>query len=538
MRYTFSTHITDLISNVILSSELFFSFLVVSVMKIKSFLLITISAIFLILSFPKSNQSFFVWFALIPLLFAVEGKSVYKNFLAGWLCGFLFYVGLMYWIVVVTTTYGGLIYPLGILVMLLLVTYLSIYLGLSLALARFIEDRTPFTLPLIFPFIWVTLEYIRSFAFSGFPWESLGYSLYQAQYFIQCADITGIYGISFLIVFTNVTGYLLLRGIPQKKIPWKEVVLTILLLSAALLYGKGRIATIAKISETSPSVQVGLIQGNIDQGIKWNRAFRQQAIAIHQDLSVKALKKGVRLIIWPESSTPFYFQSELDYQRIIFNIINGTDTFLLMGSPFYDQKNGMIRNFNSAFLLAPTGEILGRYDKMHLVPYGEYIPLKQFFPFINKMVVGIGNFYSGDYRKILHLPEVPLGVLICYEIIFPDLTRRFVKDGAQFLVNITNDAWFGKTSAPHQHLSMAVVRAIENRRFIARAANTGISAIIDASGQIQSSSKLFTETLLTGTIRTLTIQTFYSRYGDVFAYLSVLFTIVLITFALLRRLRA
>ena len=507
-------------------------------MKIKSFLLIITSAIFLILSFPKSDQSFFVWFALIPLLFAVEGKSVYKIFLVGWFCGFLFYTGLVYWIVVVTTTYGGLIYPLGIFVMLLLVTYLSIYLGLSLALSRFIEERTPFPLPLIFPFIWVTLEYIRSFAFSGFPWESLGYSLYQSQYFIQCADITGIYGISFLIVLTNITGYLLLRGIPRKKIPWKEVVLTTVLLSTALLYGKGRLSTIAKISETSPSIPVGLIQGNINQGIKWNRAFRQQAIAIHQELSVKALNQGVRLIIWPESSTPFYFQSELDYQKVIFDIISDSDTFLLMGSPFFDQQHGRIRNFNSAFLLAPTRKVLGRYDKMHLVPYGEYIPLKQFFPFINKMVAGIGDFYSGESRKLLHLPEAPFGVLICYEIIFPDLTRRFVKDGAQFLVNITNDAWFGKTSAPYQHLSMAAVRAIENRRFIARAANTGLSSIIDASGKIQSSTKLFTETLLTGTIRMLTIQTFYSKYGDIFAYLSVLFTIVLTSLALVKRFRS
>ena len=174
---------------------------------------------------------------------------------------------------------------------------------------------------------------------------------------------------------------------------------------------------------------------------------------------------------------------------------------------------------------------------MHIVPYGEYIPLKQFFPFINKMVVGIGDFYSGDSRKLLHLPESPFGVLICYEIIFPDLTRRFVKDGAQFLVNITNDAWFGNTSAPYQHLSMAAVRAVENRRYIARAANTGISSIIDASGRIQSSSKLFTETLITGTIRKLTVQTFYSTYGDVFAYLSVLFTMVLITLALVKRFR-
>ena len=311
-----------------------------------------------------------------------------------------------------------------------------------------LKREHPLPFPLIFPFIWVALEYIRSFVFSGFPWESLGYALYQSRYLIQCADITGIYGISFLIVFTNVTGYLILRGIPRKKNPLERSCSHNSLNQYSPCSMEGNGSAHKKCCEASPPMPVGLIQGNIDQGIKWNRAFRQQAIAIHQQLSVKALNQDVRLVIWPESSTPFYFQSELDYQKVIFDIISDRDTFLLMGSPSFDQQDGRIRNFNSAFFLAPTRKVLGRYDKIHLVPYGEYIPLKQFFPFINKMVAGIGDFYSGDTRKLLHLPEAPFGVLICYEIIFPDLTRRFVKDGAQFLVNITNDAWFGKTSAP------------------------------------------------------------------------------------------
>ena len=501
----------------------------------KTFLLITTSAIFLISSFPKASQSFFVWFALIPLLFAVEGKSIYKSFLAAWFCGFLFYTGLIYWIVVVTTTYGGLIYPLGIFVMLLLVIYLSLYCGLAFALSRFIEEKTPFKLPLILPFIWVSLEYIRSFAFSGFPWESLGYALYQSRNLIQCTDITGIYGISFIIVFTNASGYLLLRGIPERRVPLKELLLAMLLISIALMYGRGRLVEINQISHTSPEIQVGLIQGNIDQGIKWNRAFRKQAIRIHQRLSVESLEKGARLIIWPESSTPFYFQSSPDYQRIIFDIIDGNDSYILIGSPFFKQQNGHVRNYNSAFLLSPSREVLERYDKMHLVPYGEYIPLKRLFPFINKMVVGIGDFSPGETRTTFKLPEGTFSVLICYEIIFPNLTRKFVKDGAQFLVNITNDAWFGNTSAPYQHLSMATVRAIENRRFIARAANTGISGIIDATGDIQSSSKLFTEQLLTGTIRPLSVLTFYTKFGDVFAYLSLGFSFFLITSAGIKR---
>ena len=266
-----------------------------------------------------------------------------------------------------------------------------------------------------------------------------------------------------------------------------------------------------------------------------HRAFRSQTIERHQKLSRKALYPDTRLLIWPESSTPFYFQSEKDYQEAIFDIIRDKDVFLLLGSPSMEVREGRLYNYNSAFLLSPLQKVAGKYDKIHLVPYGEYIPLKHFFPFINKMVAGIGDFSSGDSISLLGLPEASFGVLICYEIIFPDLTRRFVKQGAQFLVNITNDAWFGKTSAPHQHLSMAVVRAIENRRYIARAANTGISAFIDATGEIKSASALFTESFLTGTIGIMDMKTFYTTYGDVFALISSLVSLLMLSYALLRK---
>jgi apolipoprotein N-acyltransferase len=503
-------------------------------MNKKDFCLILSSAVLLILSFPKINQAYFTWIALVPILYALEGKSAYQSFIAGLLCGYIFYTGLIYWIVVVTTTYGGLNYPVGIFVMLLLVTYLSLYCGLAFSLARFIEEKTSCALPTILPFIWVALEYLRSFLFTGFPWESLGYAHYQSRLVIQCADITGVYGISFLIVYVNASVYLLLRGIAVKKIPWKESVLATLMLIVALSYGTWRLATIKKATAAAGKIQCGLIQGNIDQGIKWNRTYRNQVIARHQQLSREALYPNTRLLIWPESSTPFYFQSEIDYQQAIFDIISDKDVFLLLGSPSMEERNGKLHNFNSAFLLSPSQKIAGKYDKKHLVPYGEYIPLKRFFPFINKMVAGIGDFSSGSTITLLHLPEASFGVLICYEIIFPDLTRRFVKKGAQFLVNITNDAWFGKTSAPYQHLSMAVVRAIENRRWIARAANTGISAFIDATGAIKSATPLFTESFLTGTIGIVDVQTFYTTYGDIFALLATLLSLVLLCYAVFR----
>lgn len=503
----------------------------------KGLQLILFSSVLLILSFPRFDQSFLAWVALIPLFYAVEGKGVYRTFLWGWLCGFVFHIGLIYWIVEVTTTYGKLIYPLGIFVMLLLASYLSLFFGLALAIAQFIERKTSLKLPTTIPFIWVTMEYLRSFLFSGFPWENLGYSQYHSLLLIQYADITGVYGISFLIVYINATLFLLLRSIPYRKIPYKEIILALIMVIAVALYGRWRLIEVKKLTAASETINVGLVQGNIDQGIKWNRLYREKAITTHLQLSAKAIQQQTRLIIWPEASTPFYFQSALGYQNRIFEIISDSDSYLLLGSPAYKLGDGKLYNYNSAFLLSPSKKVIGRYDKMHLVPYGEYVPLKRFFPFIYKMVEGIGQFYPGQNISLLTLPESSFGVLICYEIIFPDLTRRFVKKGAQFLVNITNDAWFGKTNAPYQHLSMATFRAVENRRFIARAANTGISALIEATGEIKHSSALFTEALIIGKIRILTIPTFYTTYGDVFAILSTLLSAVLFLFALLRKIK-
>ena len=486
-------------------------------MRTRDIALILISACLLIFSFPKINQPLFAWFAFVPLLYAVEEKSAYRSFLLGWLCGLIFSIGLVYWIVVVTTTYGRLSYPIGIALMLMLSAYLALYSGLSLGLSRYVEQKSSIALPLVFPFFWVSLEYIRSFLLSGFPWENLGYSQYRLRTLMQSVDVTGVYGISFLIVWVNALIYLLLRGIAQRNIPWKSLTLTIFMLVSDLLYGTIRISEVEKLAVQSPALRVGLVQGNIDQGIKWDRNFREQALNTHQALSLRSLQDKAELVIWPESATPFYFQSEPYYQEALFDLIQDRGAYLLVGSPAFSQEHNRVLNFNSAFLLSPSRTIAGRYDKMHLVPYGEYVPLKELFFFVDKMVEGIGDFSPGRKISLLQLPGAQFGVLICYEIIFPDLTRRFVKQGADFLVNITNDAWFGNTSAPYQLFSMAVVRAIENKRFIARSANTGVSGIITPTGEIESASVIFTEAAITARIKLLTMSTFYSAYGDVFA---------------------
>ena len=248
-------------------------------------------------------------------------------------------------------------------------------------------------------------------------------------------------------------------------------------------------------------------------------------------LSTTKLQKPADLIIWPESATPFFFQSEPAYQSHVVSTVQRSGSRLLFGSPAFEQSGSGLRYFNSAFLLDPDGSVAGRYDKLHLVPWGEYVPLQRLFPFINRLVSGIGDFSSGTGIKLLPAGDTVLAPLICYEIIFPDLTRQFVKMGGHCIVNITNDAWFGHTSAAYQLLSMAVLRAVENKRFLVRAANTGISAAIAPTGEIVAQTELFTEAALPASIIALDQLTLYCRIGDVFAGLCLLATAALLLVA-------
>jgi len=240
-------------------------------------------------------------------------------------------------------------------------------------------------------------------------------------------------------------------------------------------------------------------------------------------------------VIWPETATPFFFQDAREYQPLVLSIPGKTNAFLLFGSPSYTVEKGKVNHHNSAYLASLSGEIVGKYDKIHLVPFGEYIPLSNLLFFIGSLGEGIGDFKSGKEIFNFSLPQGKFGVLICFEIIFPDLCRQFAKKGANFLVTITNDAWFGRTSAPYQHLAIAAFRAVENRVFIARAANTGISAFIDPKGKIVSQSRIFSEETMSGTIRIMKERTFYTQYGDVFAWICSALSVLLLGYILAQR---
>jgi len=283
----------------------------------------------------------------------------------------------------------------------------------------------------------------------------------------------------------------------------------------------------------NPSLKIGLIQGNIDQSIKWDESFQKETLKIYEKLSSRVAEGKPDLIIWPETATPFFFQDAKEYQPFILDIPKKTNAFLLFGTPSYKIEKGKINHYNSAYLISTSGELNGRYDKIHLVPFGEYVPMQNLLFFIGSLGEGIGDFKSGKEIFNFPLPQGKFGVLICFEIIFPDLCRKFVKDGADFLVTITNDAWFGRTSAPYQHFSIATFRAIENRVFIARAANTGISGFIDPKGRILKQGAIFTEEAMNGTIRLSNEKTFYTLYGDVFAWICSGFSILFLAYVLL-----
>jgi apolipoprotein N-acyltransferase len=420
----------------------------------------------------------------------------------------------LYWLNIVMTSYGHL-HPFFSLVAYL---FLVIYLATFFALASWCSCRleTVFQLPylLTFPFLWVALEYLRGLLLTGFPWALLGYSQQNFSAAIQSADVTGVYGVSLLLVTVNCALAWLLRE-PRRKAAWLGLAATLLLTGSHLGYGVWR--GNQPLEERSEQLAVALIQGNIDQGIKWDPDQRKATIDKYLQLSGQAAAGRPELVIWPEAATPFFLQEPGRLSEPVKALPQQLASYLLVGSPAYEQlAANHYRYYNSAFLFSPQGKELGRSDKIHLVPFGEYVPLGALLHFINKLVVGVGDFSPGKVEP-LPLNGHSLGVLVCYEGIFPELARDYVRRGSSLLINLTNDAWFGRSSAPYQLLAMTRFRAIENRIWLARAANTGISALISPSGRLTVAGPLFETAHLFGRVGLGAAPTFYTRFGDLLA---------------------
>ena len=485
-------------------------------------LLSVLSGVLLFLSFPKFGHWALAWVCLVPLLYTLRGRDMAGAFLLGLVAGLVYNVGLLYWVSGVVVQYGHLPLYLGIFIMLLLALYLSLYVSLFAAGVTYL-GRRQIPLAVTAPLLWVLLEYGKATLLTGFPWGNLAYSQYLNLHMIQIGDLAGTYGVSFLLVLINAVLCDLIARKESQFVILTELVAGSVLLSAAYSYGVYRLADTGARIRNAPAKPVSIVQGNIDQSIKWDPRFQAETIRIYTDLSGKAALGSPDLIVWPETATPFFFQQVDEKHGEVVAVARNTNTFLIFGSISYRRIENQTHYQNSAYLLSPRGEVLGRYDKVHLVPYGEYVPLRRFFPFVEKLAIGIGDFLPGEGFEPLSLDGERAGILICYEAIFPEISRAYREKGASFLVNLTNDAWFGRSSAPYQHLAITAFRAVENRLFIVRAANTGISAIIAPTGEILSRTGLFETTVLQGIFHVMEGKTFYSKFGDLFVYLCMAF---------------
>lgn len=500
----------------------------------KAALLALLSSCLLIISFPAFDYGFLAWVALIPLFLALEGKRLQTAFLLSFVSGIGFLMGVFYWI-----NYIKGVSPVDFL---LLGIYLGSYYGLFGAMLVVIGRRSRSLRLLAAPALWVSMEYLRSHAgFLALPWALLGHTQYRYLPVIQVASLTGVYGISFLIVMVNryladgISVGILREGRPDpppRAYLLKMGALTVVLVALTMGYG----VWVRHQTRDADKVSVTVVQGNIPQGIKWNPAFLQANIEKHVALTREASSQyRAQLIVWPESTFPVSLRHDFFFSRTIHRLSTGTRSHLLVGS---SQRPKMGANdfagkdrYNSVYLFSPDGLVVDRYDKIHLLPFGEYLPAKDLIPWPPRFASSSGHFIPGKRHTIFPLDGSRFGVLICWESLFPDLTREFVKEGAQFLVNMSNEAWFGETAAPYQFLSMNVFRAVENRVAIARCANTGISCFISPHGEIigrvmKGNRDIFVEGYLTAEIPLAQGITFFSTYGDVFAMANLFATTI------------
>ena len=492
------------------------------------------SGLLLALAFPLIDWNPLAWVALVPLFWAALGRGTVHALVTGWIAGSAFFVATLYWLALTIGTYTNLSPLLSIGPVLLLCGFLGFFFAIFAAgceLAR----RNRIELALIGPPLWVVLEWVRTYILGGFPWVSLGYTQYRTTYLIQFAEFTGVYGVSALVVLVNAVIYGAFRRWRDGQVPGTRGMLALAgLLTMLALWGFWRVHAL-EAAVPAGSLRVGFVQGNVPQDVKWNPAYQDTTLDRYEELTGRVVAEGAELVVWPETAAPFFFQEESPLRDRVMAIAHRYGVWLLVGSPAFSYESGGVALHNRAYLVTPDGSAERYYDKMELVPFGEYVPLARLLSFVHKVVEGIGEFRAGTDPVVFPTAHgATFGTLICYEGIFPGLTRRFVAGGADFLVNITNDAWFGRTAAPYQHLAMVTVRAIENRVPIVRVANTGFSAMVEANGRIRWRTDLFETAWRVDTIRWTGEPTLYTRAGDVFVYACMVILAVVALIATIR----
>lgn len=475
-----------------------------------------LSGVLLALSFPKFGHWLLGWVALVPLLVALPGTTPLAGARLGYLTGAVSALGLLYWTSLVVVQHGGLPLPVGLVVMTLLCLAFALFpLLFGLLMSLWLRAFGPAAL-LAAPLAWVSTELLRAHTFFEFPWCLLGYSQHANPEAIQIAAWTAVYGVSAVLALTSA----LLAYAVVVPAQGKRAFMGLGLLVAGV-HGFGLLVMRGPL-ETTGRLRVGLVQGGIVQEEKWKPELAGQNVDRHLELTREAAQRGARLVVWPESAVPFYYDHTPALAEELRETVRGRRIYLFFGNDDREgAREGGDRVFVGAKMLSPGGELVLRYHKIQLVPFGEYVPLQALLTLGGrvsaKLVEQVADFTPGHEAVVGEVDGHPIGGFICYESVFPHLVRRFSAQGAELLVNMTNDAWYGRTSAPYQHLAMSAFRAVENRRTLVRAANTGITAIVDPWGRVGQQTALFDRTVLVGDVDLVAARTFYSRHGDVFA---------------------
>ncbi|HVN29121.1 MAG TPA: apolipoprotein N-acyltransferase [Candidatus Binataceae bacterium] len=507
--------------------------------------LVTTSGLALALAFPKFDVSLLAWVAFVPFFYAVEGEPLKNIFWWGWLQGLACYVGSLYWVVITLNEFAGVNFILSLIPMVLLAGVVGSFTAVSMWTGEFCARRLRIPLVITMPIAWAAVELMRTYFPIGFPWNLLGETQYRNLALIQFAEFTGSYGISALIIFFNVVIFMvrLRRGSPRLQTISLSI-LTVLMV-AAIGFGNWRTHELKSIKPAG-SFRVAMVQGDIPQSVKWDANALAPTFKIYTEQSEQGAKQGADLIVWPEAAATFIFQpddrypvtveDDAAYRTALLQLARDLGKPILFGAPALVVHNDHVTGFaNRAYLVSAQGQVAAWYDKIQLVPFGEYVPYRALLGyFVNRIVHGMGDMVPGERQTLFDVNGAKLSVLICYESIFPDLARRSVKEGADVMVNITNDAWYGTSSAPYQLLAMAAMRSVETKVPMIRVANTGISAIILDDGSITATTPLFKRGTEIEDVAWHPMRTLYTVIGDVFADLCAILTAIALMFGWLR----
>jgi apolipoprotein N-acyltransferase len=499
-----------------------------------------LSGALLISAFPPYDLSWCVWVGLCPLIIAIYGRGPTMGFLMSFACGFIFFAGIYDWIFE-APGYSHIHHAIAS-------TYLAPYVGLFGLAFSAISRRSGFLYAgIAAPFVWVCLEYVRSnLGFLAVPFPTLAHSQFQHLSLIQLSSYTGAYGISFMIVSVNcaLAATILALASGFKRVKWEAgglLLLSLSLTALALIYGNA----VLQRPMGDQKIRVSVVQGNIGREMKRDpKRYAHFIITRYRNLTERVMGAGSSLIVWPEAATPGFVLKNLSLMKQVVDIVRGANTHVVLGSAefpkFSNEPLSPGRFGNTALFFSPEGKVLGQYLKMKLIPFGEYLPYEDVIPWPRFIVPENKKGYEipGKEYTLFELEGKRFGVVICSEGAFPDFFRKFVKRGAEFMVNITNEGWFGET-ALYQKVAASVFRAVENRISLVRATNTGISCFIDPLGNITGRIKKGRkQTLIKGYLTQDVLiskeRTFYTTYGNIFVYACFLMTLLLIALSLSR----